>query len=135
MNRRSANEVARQKPRRRFLLQVPAVFHVGSLQGTVRGALVDLSMTGAFAIVYGSIALHGLFPKDMAWVQLMSNDTWCQARGPVEQTVPMGHALGVRVEFSGYDAAFSQMLHDWSRTPFSDPTRLARIRDVRITLR
>jgi hypothetical protein len=135
MDRRSAHEVVREKPRRRFLLQVPAVFHVGSLQGTVRGALVDLSLTGAFAIVYESLALHGPSPKDMAWVQLMCNDTWCQARGPIEQTVPMARALGVRVEFSGYDAAFSKTLHDWSRTAFSDPTRLARIRNVRITLR
>lgn len=115
---------------RRFLLQVPAEFFVGSRTEPVRGALVDLSMKGAFAILYRSLALEG-----RARVQFMCGDRWCRARGHVERYVPMARALGIRIEFSGYDRTFSATLRDWSKTPFADSNRLATIRDVRITLR
>jgi hypothetical protein len=122
-------EIEGRPPSRRFLLQVPAEIFVGSRPEALRGALIDLSMTGAFAILYESLPFNG-----NARVQFSCDDTWCRARGHVERSVPLARAVGLRIAFSGFDRSFAATLRDWSKDPFSDPARLARIRNVRIVL-
>ena len=121
--------LTRRHRARRLLLQVPAEIFVGSGERPSRGALVDLSMTSAFAILYEPQAFDG----DVR-VHLTCDGKWCRARGYVARRIPLARALGIRIAFSGCDRSFSAILRDWSRDPFSSPGRLARIRAVRILL-